>query len=162
MCCLDYWRASFKQSFLSSAIWKLRQFQNILIKTGILGNYCIVSGFSGQSKYVTWSKDICCGGQLDLKLILSFIFKIKLFSQENIWVLLSFVQLNWLRDCPIFFYCCWFFVFCFVLICVIQFSVYDFMNNMDTTIPQPQGQTERMLNYKVSDLGAFSVHERKT
>lgn len=103
MCCLDYWRASFKQSFLSSAIWKLRQFQNILIKTGILGNYCIVSGFSGQSKYATWSKDICCGGQLDLKLILSFIFKIKLFSQENIWVLLSFVQLNWFRDCPIFF-----------------------------------------------------------
>lgn len=36
------------------------------------------------------------------------------------------------------------------------------MNNMDATIPQPQGQTEKMLNYKVSDLGAFSVHEQKS
>lgn len=33
---------------------------------------------------------------------------------------------------------------------------------MDATIPQPQGQTEKMLNYKVSDLGTFSVHEQKS
>lgn len=39
---------------------------------------------------------------------------------------------------------------------------YGFMNNMDATIPQPQGQTEKMLNYKVSDFGAFSVHEQKS
>lgn len=56
---------------------------------------------------------------------------------------------------------CGFFFFLFDL-CDTFFSVYGFMNNMDTTTLQPQGQTEKMLNYKVPDLGAFSVHEQKS
>lgn len=49
------------------------------------------------------------------------------------------------------------------LISVILVSLfYSFMNSMDTTIPQHQGQTEKMLNHKVSDLWAFSVNGQKS
>lgn len=40
--------------------------------------------------------------------------------------------------------------------------LYNFMNSMNATTPQPQGQTEKILNYEVSDLGIFSVHEQKS
>lgn len=40
--------------------------------------------------------------------------------------------------------------------------LYRLMNSMNVTTPQPQGQTEKMLNYDASDLGTFSVHEQKS
>ena len=40
-----------------------------------------MTGYSGQSKYVISSRNTWCGGQLDLKLLLSFIFVRKVFSQ---------------------------------------------------------------------------------
>lgn len=50
-----------------------------------------------------------------------------------------------------------------VLICYSSSSIlYSFMNSMNATLPQPQGQTKNMLNYEASDLGIFSVHEQKS
>lgn len=39
--------------------------------------------------------------------------------------------------------------------------LYSLMNSMNVTTPQPQGQTEKILNYEVSVLGIFSLHEKK-
>lgn len=89
---------------------------------------------------------------MDLKLILSFIFIRKFFSQGKYVSWGAFYPIEQAQR------------FLSVLICfdISLPLLYSFTNSMNATTPQPQGHTEKMLNYEVSDLGIFSVHEQKS